>query len=215
MRLTIPITVRKSPPSDRASLDRPWRRPGAARYALTRLRQMARPSVDVHEPAPGAVVVDRDVAVPTRDGTVLRVNVHRPPGPVRSRFCCRRTRTGRTTCRGARVWTAAIRCPFQYRALRQTDRVRFSSLTSWKAPDPAWWTAQGFAVVNADLRGAGNSDGVFVRLVVAGRWLWPRNPLTGQFPTGYEGGPRGRCTLHWGPDRQARLLVPVIGQGAE
>jgi len=49
-----------------------------------------------------------------------------------------------------------------------------------------------------------------LRLVVAGRWLWPRNPLTGQFPASYEKGPNGSCTLHWGPERQARLLVPVI-----
>jgi putative CocE/NonD family hydrolase len=49
-----------------------------------------------------------------------------------------------------------------------------------------------------------------LRLVVAGRWLWPRNPLTGQFPAAYERGPRCRCTLHWDPDRDARLLIPVI-----
>jgi uncharacterized protein len=52
--------------------------------------------------------------------------------------------------------------------------------------------------------------GETLRLVVAGRWLWPRNPLTGQFPAAYQKGPPGRCTLHWGPQRQARLLVPVI-----
>jgi uncharacterized protein len=49
-----------------------------------------------------------------------------------------------------------------------------------------------------------------LRLVVAGRWLWPSNPLTGQFPAAYERGPRGKCILHWGPDRDARLLIPVI-----
>lgn len=52
--------------------------------------------------------------------------------------------------------------------------------------------------------------GETLRLVVAGRWLWPRNPFTGQFPTAYQRGPNGRCTLHWGPGYQARLLVPVI-----
>jgi putative CocE/NonD family hydrolase len=52
--------------------------------------------------------------------------------------------------------------------------------------------------------------GETLRLVVAGRWLWPRNPLTGQFPAAYEPGPRGRCTVHWGPQRQGRLLLPVI-----
>jgi uncharacterized protein len=49
-----------------------------------------------------------------------------------------------------------------------------------------------------------------LRLVVSGRWLWPRNPLTGQFPTAYEPGPRTVCTLHWRADRDAHLLVPVI-----
>jgi putative CocE/NonD family hydrolase len=52
--------------------------------------------------------------------------------------------------------------------------------------------------------------GETLRLVVAGRWLWPRNPLTGQFPAAYQKGPHGRGTVHWGPERQARLLVPVI-----
>ena len=52
--------------------------------------------------------------------------------------------------------------------------------------------------------------GETLRLVVAGRWLWPGNLLTGQFPAAYQKGPKGRCTLHWGPERQARLLVPII-----
>jgi len=49
-----------------------------------------------------------------------------------------------------------------------------------------------------------------LRLVVAGRWLWSGNPLTGQFPAAFPRGPHGQCTLHWGPDRNAHLLVPVI-----
>ena len=49
-----------------------------------------------------------------------------------------------------------------------------------------------------------------LRLVVGGRWLSPRNPLTGQFPAAYAGSPRGRVTLHWGPDRDAHLLIPEV-----
>jgi putative CocE/NonD family hydrolase len=49
-----------------------------------------------------------------------------------------------------------------------------------------------------------------LRLVVGGRWLWPAGPLTGNFPARYSTGRTGRCTLHWGPDRAARLLVPRI-----
>ena len=33
--------------------------------------------------------------------------------------------------------------------------------------------------------------GETLRLVVAGRWLWPHNPFTGQFPAAYEPSPRG------------------------
>jgi uncharacterized protein len=47
----------------------------------------------------------------------------------------------------------------QYRILRQPRPVTFSALTGWEAPDPSWWTAQGFTVVNADARGRGHSDG--------------------------------------------------------
>jgi len=49
-----------------------------------------------------------------------------------------------------------------------------------------------------------------LRLVVAGRWLWPRNPLTGQFPGWYPPGPRTTCTLRWGPGLRAGLDLPVV-----
>ena len=55
-----------------------------------------------------------------------------------------------------------------------------------------------------------SAPGEQLRLVVAGRWLWPRNPLTGQFPAAYKTSRPGTCTLHWGPGRPACLLLPVI-----
>jgi predicted acyl esterase len=60
------------------ALDRPWHRPGRLGYALTRLREFAKPPVIVTEP-PDDIIVDRDAEVRTRDGTVLRVNVFRAP----------------------------------------------------------------------------------------------------------------------------------------
>jgi putative CocE/NonD family hydrolase len=52
-----------------------------------------------------------------------------------------------------------------------------------------------------------------LRVVIAGRWISPRNPITGQFPANYRTARRGSCILHWGPDRPARLLLPIIAVG--
>ena len=138
------------------TLDTPWRRPGRLRYAIARVRAAVAPPVTVTDP-PGDIVVNRDLPVPTRDGTVLRVNVFRPPGAKpRSVLLCAHPygKDNHPQRRGGR-WTFSP----QFRALRQAGPVRFSALTSWEAPDPAWWVAQGFAVVNADLRGCGTSEG--------------------------------------------------------
>ncbi|RZT25844.1 hypothetical protein EV589_1588 [Mycobacterium sp. BK558] len=140
--------------------DRPWRRPGSLRYALGRLRSIVRPPVEVYSPAPGSVIVHHDVPVTTRDGTLLRVNVYLPPGGDRCPVVLCAHPYGKDNHPRKRMRLPGYRIPFQYRALRQPAPVRFSALTGWEAPDPAWWTAHGFAVVNCDLRGAGTSDGV-------------------------------------------------------
>jgi putative CocE/NonD family hydrolase len=138
------------------TVDRPWRRPGALRYALERIRGIAKPPITVTDP-PTDIIIDRDLSVPTRDGTVLRINVFGKPGaearPVilsihpysKDKLPSRRGKKSRF--------------PIQYRVLRQPMPLTFSALTGWEAPDPAWWTAQGFTVVNADSRGCGHSDG--------------------------------------------------------
>lgn len=137
--------------------DRPWRRPGSLRYALSRLRGIASPPITVTE-SPAEIVAERDAEVVTRDGTILRANVFRPPGnaacPVV--LCAHPYGKDDLPRRRGKRWTYSI----QYRMLRQPDPITFSALTGWEGPDPVWWTAQGFAVVNADLRGCGRSDGI-------------------------------------------------------
>jgi predicted acyl esterase len=49
-----------------------------------------------------------------------------------------------------------------------------------------------------------------VRLVLGGRWLHPRNPITGQFPAAYEPSPACTVRVHCGGETPPRLLVPVI-----
>jgi predicted acyl esterase len=120
---------------------------------------MVKLDVTVHEAPEGTVVVERDRPVTTRDGTVLRVNVHRPAGdgPFPTVMCAHPYGKDAVPARTRR---GGYRVSFQYRILRQTGPLSFSNLTTWEAPDPAWWAAQGYAVVNCDLRGAGTSDGV-------------------------------------------------------
>jgi len=139
------------------SLDRPWKRPGALRYALARARGIARPPVTVYEPEEGSVVSDLNVAIPTRDGTILRVNVYRPPGDGPFPTIMSAHPYGKDKLpqlKGTRSKFSP-----QYRIMRQPAPVRFSTLTGWEAPDPTWWAGQGYAVINADTRGGGASDG--------------------------------------------------------
>jgi predicted acyl esterase len=138
------------------TLDRPWRRPGALRYALGRIRSIARPPVTVTDP-PTDILIEGDVNVPTRDGTVLRINVFRKSDDITRPVILSIHPYGKDNLpkRRGRKWTFSV----QYRALRQPKPVSFSAMTGWEAPDPAWWTAQGFTVVNADSRGCGHSDG--------------------------------------------------------
>jgi predicted acyl esterase len=138
-------------------LDRPWRRPGASRYGLARLPGLVRPPVEVYEPAAGSVRVLHDVPVAVSDGTVLRVNVVLPAEEGRFPVLLSTHPYGKDNLprRRGRGWQVS----FLYRMLRQTSRVRFSSLTGWEAPDPAWWTGHGYAVASCDLRGAGTSQG--------------------------------------------------------
>lgn len=137
-------------------LDRPWRRPGALRYAWERLHGIAKPRITVTDP-PADIVVDRDVEVPTRDGTVLRINVFRTAKDEAQPVVLSihpYSKDALPTRRGKK-WTYSR----QYRVIRQPEPVSFSALTGWEAPDPVWWTARGFTVVNADSRGCGRSDG--------------------------------------------------------
>jgi predicted acyl esterase len=128
-------------------------------YALERIRGLVTGWMDPVAP-PGGILVERDVEVPVRDGTILRVNVFRPEAPEG----------------GARVPAIMSahpyskdrlpkKSPFGYhgslfhRVMRQPHKVRFSAWTGWEAPDPGFWVPLGYAVVNIDLRGFYRSEG--------------------------------------------------------
>jgi predicted acyl esterase len=107
---------------------------------------------------PTDVVKHHDVAVTMTDGVVLRVNVYRPEGdgPFPVILCAHPYGKDALPRKKRRGWSFSP----QYRIMNQPQAVRFSDQTSWEAPDPAWWVAHGYVVVNADTRGGGHSDGV-------------------------------------------------------
>lgn len=125
--------------------------------SLRFINNAIRPGVEVVT-ATGDIHIDWNVPVTVRDSTVLRVNVFRPPGegpfpvimsahPYGKDKVPAKTRNGR----GA---------PVQARLLPQPRPIRISPYTSWEAPDPVVWVKEGYAVINADLRGGGTSEGV-------------------------------------------------------
>lgn len=62
---------------------------------------------------------------------------------------------------------------------------------------------------SATLFHAGDS----LRLMIAGRYLRPGNPLFGHFPTHYERSAKGKATLFWTPAHPSSLEIPVIPAG--
>ena len=103
-------------------LDKPWRRRDAWRYALGRLHGFARPPVIVTEPPPD-IIVDRDQEIHTRDGTVLRANVIRPPSGSARPVILAIHPYGKDNlpARRGKRWTFSM----QYRMLRESALVTF------------------------------------------------------------------------------------------
>lgn len=143
-------------PGPAAVLDRPWRHQrGGLGYALARLRGILHPPVTIAAPSPD-LRIRRDVPIPARDGTVLRASLYtRGADAAPVIVSAQPYGTGRPRPRRRGGW----RPDAQYRIMRQPAPITISSETGWEAPDPDWWTAQGYAVLNVELRGSGSSGG--------------------------------------------------------
>ncbi|MGA2108258.1 MAG: CocE/NonD family hydrolase [Syntrophorhabdales bacterium] len=141
---SVEVLFRKSSPIDDPEARYPGFRPGTT----------VLPKGSVHRkgalPLPCDIVFERDVAVPLRDGAVIYVDIFRPAGASRV--------------------PAVLACsPYGkgggYQSLDQFPRragvpvSALSNLQTWEGPDPAYWCDHGYAVVNADARGAFMSQG--------------------------------------------------------
>ena len=126
-------------------------------YAVERLARTAFPKLTITPPAHG-IRFDRDVAVFVRDGTKLRANVFRPDQEGRFPVIMCAHPYGKDVL--PRLSPFGYLPLARYRFIRQPDPITFSAHTSWESPDPSYWVARGYAVVNVDLRGFGTSEGV-------------------------------------------------------
>jgi predicted acyl esterase len=94
------------------------------------------------------MLVDRDVAVPMRDGVRIRVDVFRPPGAAASPVIVAWSPYGKHAPVGYELFPKA--------GVREEWISRHAG---FEAPDPVSWVGHGYAVVNVDPRGLWNSEG--------------------------------------------------------
>ena len=97
------------------------------------------------------MVFEKDVAVRTRDGTVLYVNVFRPPHDGQVPVVVSFDVYGKDTIHVAARMPAGG--PY---TLGQYDASLFAA---WEAPDPGFWVPNGYAVVKAAARGTCGATG--------------------------------------------------------
>jgi predicted acyl esterase len=99
------------------------------------------------------LAIERDLAVPMRDGVRLFANLFRPtaeaPHPV----------IVSVTPYGKDALPDRVVAFFMRLAGVKFGKINWSRLTGFESPDPAYWVQQGYAVLQADVRGMHKSDG--------------------------------------------------------
>ncbi len=100
-----------------------------------------------------SIAIERDLAVPMRDGVRLFANVYRPaergPHPVIMSV----TPYGKDKLPD---WVSIF---FMRLSGVKFGKLNCSQLTGFESPDPVHWVQQGYAVVQADVRGMYKSEG--------------------------------------------------------
>ncbi|MEM6570287.1 MAG: CocE/NonD family hydrolase [Planctomycetota bacterium] len=124
--------------------------------------QLFKPRCELTEPDPD-ILCEYDVRIPMSEGFSVTANIYRSraaaesgePVPV---VMCAHPYDNHLT--PAQKKTPLNGAPQQYRLIPQAGRPAFSSLTSWESPDPNFWVPSGYAIVNMNLPGYANSDGL-------------------------------------------------------
>jgi uncharacterized protein len=103
------------------------------------------PALAPGETRKDGILIQYDVAVRLRDGTVIYADIYRPDD------------TGAVPA--IVPWSPyGKRVPYLGEG-PMPGVPPVSDMTKFEGPDPAYWCKQGYAVINADARGVGNSEG--------------------------------------------------------
>jgi len=99
------------------------------------------------------IILERDLRVPMRDSVSLLANLYRPrsdgPHPV----------IISATAYGKDKLPDRLTMFFMRLSGVRFGRLHDSRLTGFESPDPAWWVREGYAVLQADVRGMHKSEG--------------------------------------------------------
>jgi len=107
---------------------------------------------------PGVTVEDgicceRDVAVPLRDGTTIYTDIYRPEGATNLPAIIAWSPYGKRA--GYVPDLGFVNFSFSFGLPRGSP----SPMAKFEGPDPGYWCHYGYAVINTDARGVGNSEG--------------------------------------------------------
>jgi predicted acyl esterase len=105
-------------------------------------------------PIPPGISIERDVMVGMADGIRIAVNIFRPEKDGRFPVIMAMTPYGKDI--GPQDYPEL---EYQARMGIENGTIRISALTTFEAPDPAYWTPKDYVVIYADCRGTGHSEG--------------------------------------------------------
>ncbi|MDF0752574.1 CocE/NonD family hydrolase [Marinobacter sp. 71-i] len=104
-----------------------------------------------YEPLNENVSFEQGVKVPMRDGVELSVNVFKPKGPGKYPVVMAVSPYGKDSFDKLDI--------FRNVPSMHLGKITVSDHTSFEAPDPNFWVSQGYAVIQVDTRGQGESGG--------------------------------------------------------
>ncbi len=124
--------------------------------------QLLSPRCELTEPDPN-ILSEYDVRIPMSEGFSVTANIYRSKtaaekGDQVPVVMCVHPYDNHLT--PALKKTPLHGAPQQYRLIPQVGTPVFSKQTSWESPDPNFWVPAGYAIVNMNLPGYANSDGL-------------------------------------------------------